>query len=294
MDRINKKQLFGLEKMRFHHLVVVNAQNTFDWLSRLAELIHQAILLMPKIGELPLQLGDSERLGPEATVLWWATLSSCNQHRPAPVGIFKSMMGATGFLTSFKLRSGQAQVFAPKNLILRFIVLANVLLLAMTAIGAERQITDPIFGLSYSSDLVLFDKAPSSIVSACPDLVTSRWDRQMWVFAWIDEKDSSYIVLGGLFVKRNGIRKASPDRNGVMLRLTGQKCELLGPAREMFEFGDAEVGRATLTRIAYDAVSRYTRAFRGVDRFRAAFQRQHIDLGKSGSLILRDAVASAN
>ncbi len=164
----------------------------------------------------------------------------------------------------------------------------------MTAIGAEQQITDPIFGLTYSSDLVLFEKAPNSIVSACPGLVTTKWDRQMWVFAWIDEKDSSYMVLGGLFVRREGTRKVSPDHNGVMLRRTGQKCELLGPAREMFEFGEVEVGRATLASIARDAVSRYTRAFRGVDKFRAALHRQHVDLGNPRSVILKDAVASAN
>ena len=64
--------------------------------------------------------------------------------------------------------------------------------------------------------------------------------RRAFLFARSIEPSGTYMVLGGLYERREapakGEKRFETDPKGVLLREQESKCELLGPAREVFEY----------------------------------------------------------
>jgi len=157
------------------------------------------------------------------------------------------------------------------------------------------RMTDPIFGLTYDSAKIRFEEAPD-VVARCPELVNERWSRRVFVFARSAEPSGTYLVLGGLYARREapakGEKRFETDPKGILLREHESKCELLGPAREVFEYPTDGVTTETLRALARDAVTRYATAFGGSPKFLAALARakKRVDLGNARATILREAV----
>lgn len=151
--------------------------------------------------------------------------------------------------------------------------------------------TDPIFGLVYSPDVLRFEVAPAALAGTCEDLTTERWNRQTWIFARTAAADGDYLVLGGFFLPKASHQPPMADKKGVLLRLKGAECRLIGPVREVFDYKPEDISTTTLQALAQDAVCRYTRAYGGKVKFLDALRRQHRDLADPKSAILKDAVA---
>jgi len=103
-------------------------------------------------------------------------------------------------------------------------------------------------------------------------------------------------VLGGLYERRGppakGEKRFELDPKGVLLREQEGKCDLVGPAREVFEYPVDGVTGATLEALARDAVRRYAEAFGGKQPFLAALARakKQADLDNPRASVLRAAV----
>ena len=157
------------------------------------------------------------------------------------------------------------------------------------------RIIDPIFGLSYDSVKVRFGDA-AEVVTRCPELINERWGRRVWIFARSVEPSGTFTVLGGLYERRappaRGETRFEADPKGVLLREHESKCELIGPAREVFEYPVEGVTAETLRALARDAVARYATAFGGGPKFLAALARakRRADLTNARATILREAV----
>jgi hypothetical protein len=157
------------------------------------------------------------------------------------------------------------------------------------------RITDPIFGLTYDSARIRFEEA-ADVVMRCPELVNERWGRRVFLFARSVEPSGTYVVLGGLYERRappaKGEKRFEADPKGVLLREHESKCELVGPAREVFEYPEDGVTVETLRSLARDAVARYATAFGGRPKFLAALARakKRADLTNARATILREAV----
>ena len=104
------------------------------------------------------------------------------------------------------------------------------------------------------------------------------------------------MVLGGLYERRappaKGEKRFETDPKGVLLREHDSKCELVGPAREVFEYPTDGVTAETLRALARDAITRYATAFGGRPKFLAALARakKQADLGNARATILREAI----
>ncbi len=157
------------------------------------------------------------------------------------------------------------------------------------------RIIDPIFGLTYDSAKIRFEDA-ADIVMRCPELVNERWGRRVFLFARSVESSGTYVVLGGLYERRappaKGEKRFEADPKGVLLREHESKCELIGPAREVFEYPEDGVTAETLRSLARDAVARYATAFGGRPEFLAALAgaKKRADLTNARATILREAV----
>jgi hypothetical protein len=206
------------------------------------------------------------------------------------------MMVTIGFPISFNGNSGPARVTGQKNRLIRYIarLLSGFLFLAMLSGSASPKwpmATDPIFGLVYSPDAIRFEAAPAALARTCAELTTERWNRQTWIFARTAAADGDYLVLGGFFLPKASRQPPMVDKKGVLLRLKGADCHLIGPVREVFDYKPEEIGTTTLQALAQDAVCRYARAYGGKEKFLDALRRQHRDLADPKSSILKDAVS---
>jgi len=158
------------------------------------------------------------------------------------------------------------------------------------------RVTDPIFGLSYDPAKIRFEDA-ADVVARCAELTNARWGRRAWLYARNIESSGTYLVLGGLYERREapakGEKRFEFDPKGVLLREQEGKCDLIGPAREVFEYPVDGVTSATLEALARDAVRRYADAFGGTRPFLAALARakKQADLDNPRASILREAVA---
>jgi hypothetical protein len=114
----------------------------------------------------------------------------------------------------------------------------------------------------------------------------------MWVFARTSEADGDYLVLGGYLLPKASRQPAVADKNGVLLRIQGPECHLIGPVREVFDYKPEDIRVTSLQALAQDAVCRYTRAYGSKEKFLIALRQQRRDLGDPKSSILRDAVSA--
>ena len=142
-----------------------------------------------------------------------------------------------------------------------------------TAAPEPATIRDPIFGLSYRSANVVFDRLPADVQAACPSLTTERWDRKAWLYGSAQDGARRYYVIGGLFVQRSPVAYR-PDSQGAVLEIEDGQCTLLGPAREVFETRPDTIPLPVLERLGRDVRDRYDHAFRGHDAFVREVQRQ--------------------
>lgn len=177
-------------------------------------------------------------------------------------------------------------------------ILALLLVGLTPATGAGQtlpRVIDPIFGLAYDSAKIRFEEATDAD-TRCPELVNARWGRRAWVFARSIEPSGTYTVLGGLYERRappaKGEGRFETDPKGVLLREHDSRCELIGPAREVFEYPVDGITAETLRALARDAVSRYATAFGGRPKFLTALARarKQADLANARAAILREAV----
>jgi len=79
----------------------------------------------------------------------------------------------------------------------------------------------------------------------------------MWTFARTSGPGPQFTVIGGYFVKRSGKAEESasiePDESGAVVRLTDGHCDLIGAARDVFDYPPADMPAAKLKELANDA-----------------------------------------
>src|SRR5436305_300294 len=135
------------------------------------------------------------------------------------------MMARTGHQTSFKMDFGQETNGRRLRLLIRSIVaLSSCFLLSQLAFAADHKspsATDPLFGVSYSPDVIRFEPLPQEVYGACSDLTNQRWNRKMWIFAKSATPDGELLVTGGFFVAKAGKPTEMADKKGAVLRLKG-------------------------------------------------------------------------
>jgi hypothetical protein len=157
------------------------------------------------------------------------------------------------------------------------------------------RVTDPIFGLAYDPAKITFEDA-ADVVARCAELTNARWSRRAWLYARNVGSSGTYLVLGGLYERREspakGEKRFESDPKGVFLREREGRCDLIGPAREVFEYPLDGVTPETLQALARDAARRYADAFSGKQKFLSALARgkKQADLDNPRSSILREAV----
>jgi hypothetical protein len=148
--------------------------------------------------------------------------------------------------------------------------------------------------LTFPIDKVQFEPLAPAVYGYCTELTNERWDRKMWIFARVAGTGGDYLVLGGYFVEKAPKTVESQqlmvDKHGVVLRLNGSDCRLIGPADEVFDYKPDQISTSDLQSLAKDAVCRYARAFGGKQKFLDALRRQHVELGKSP--VLHDALST--
>lgn len=168
--------------------------------------------------------------------------------------------------------------------------------LAALAGSAGTVAKDPVFGLSYKPAQVSFDAVPQDVAEACPSLVNERWSRKLWVYAQTEQAPHRYYVLGGFYVRRAPPAKRESlevDPMGAVVDLHGNQCELLGPAREVFDSRPDELPAASLELLAADLVERYARAFGGRAALVAELKRQRVEPGPKSTVLRQALQASA-
>lgn len=151
---------------------------------------------------------------------------------------------------------------------------------------------DPLLGLKLPAG-ARFTAAPADLVQTCPDLANARWDRQMWVFAHTGNASTAageFLVVGGALVERTGDKPAvEVDKVGVLLRRAPGGCRLVGPPREVFDYGEDGVTPATLDALAQDAARRYAQGVGGQVALRKTLKRQRVQADQVKSAALRQA-----
>ena len=209
-----------------------------------------------------------------------------------------------GFLTSSNRGKiyGQAPASALRNQNTKYtgIVLSACLVLALPLCASSwlPQATDPIFGLKYDPTSVQFERLPTDIYSTCTELTNQQWDRRMWIFARTTGADDQYLVVGGFYLKRGSKQETNlaieADSVGAVIHLKNNHCELIGPAREVFDYRPEEIATTKLKELARDAVCRYSRAFGSKPKFVDTMRRQYVQLDPVKSPVLQEAVSASN
>ena len=151
---------------------------------------------------------------------------------------------------------------------------------------------DPLLGLKLPAG-ARFTAAPADLVQACPVLANARWDRRMWIFAQAGNASTAageVLVVGGELVERAGDKPAvEVDKVGVLLSRGPGACRLIGPPREVFDYGEDGVTPATLDALAQDAARRYAQGLGGQAALRKTLKRQRIRADQVKSAALRRA-----
>lgn len=155
---------------------------------------------------------------------------------------------------------------------------------------------DPLLGLKLPAG-ARFTAAPADLVQACPALANARWDRRLWIFAQTGNASTSageVLVVGGELVERMGDKPAvEVDKVGVLLSRAPGACRLIGPPREVFDYGEDGVTPATLDALAQDAARRYAQGLGGQAALRKTLKRQRVVATQVKSSALRQAFFAA-
>jgi hypothetical protein len=175
----------------------------------------------------------------------------------------------------------------------RIAILALLAGLAAGPVAARpRPSVDPLLGLNLPAG-ARFTAAPADLVQACPALANTRWERRMWIFAQAGNASTAageVLVVGGELVERAGGKPAvEVDKVGVLLSRAPGACRLIGPPREVFDYGEDGVTPATLDALAQDAARRYAQGLGGQAALRKTLQRQRVRPEQVKSAALRQA-----
>lgn len=158
-----------------------------------------------------------------------------------------------------------------------------------------RTLQDPVFGLRIELSKASLDALPDDVLSRCSELANDQERMRLWVYGAATDAGRRYFVVGGYYVrhgaKPRGRSDYSLDTRGVVFYLQGDKCALIGPARETFDarFFE-EIPQPVLQQLATDVAQRLTRAFGGGAQLRRQFERQKL-LSTSLPVELLDAFA---
>jgi len=171
--------------------------------------------------------------------------------------------------------------------IARNLVGGVAVLLAVVCSSAQAQpsrLIEPLFGLSYAPGKVRFEPLPDEVVRRCPGLFNAQWDRRLWVFGTTEHHGTNYWVVGGYYLARPGtsVRGTQLDLQGAVLAVSGEACELLGPARETLEISPDPLPAEVLPPLQHDIRTRFLQAFGSERAWHRALARQHIQLPPSG------------
>jgi hypothetical protein len=141
---------------------------------------------------------------------------------------------------------------------------------------------EPVLGLRYQANKVKFDAVPPVVFSMCPDLVTNRVGRRLWIYAFARDSASSYYVVGGYFIRHYprppDYPKYETDDLGAVLKLEGDRCTMIGPARQTFDVRSFdEIPSPILQQLSANLAARLARAFGGPGQLQIALRNQHVN-----------------
>jgi hypothetical protein len=169
------------------------------------------------------------------------------------------------------------------------VAVAVALLLQLSVAFAEdrppRLGQDPVLGLRFEFSRAMLDPLPLSVQEKCSELVTEHVGRRLWVFGIANEESTIYYVVGGYFIRDKPrvphFPKYESDNLGAVLKLQGDRCTLIGPAREVFDMRVFdETPQTVLQELASNFAGRLVRAHGGPVRFRQELHKQHVDSKK--------------
>jgi hypothetical protein len=115
------------------------------------------------------------------------------------------------------------------------------------------------------------------------------------IFGKAGEPTSQFLVIGGFYVERHGSTKPvlQADTPGAVIHIRGGHCELIGSAREVFDYRPDGISMSELTELAKDVSCRYIHAFGSKSKFLDAMRKQGVSLNCPLSVILKDAVSQS-
>ena len=79
----------------------------------------------------------------------------------------------------------------------------------------------------------------------------------MWIFASAKVGGTTYLVVAGQFVDRAKPAIQMVDGTGALLAYDATGCQMIGPPREVFDYGADQAPPAVLDTLAKDAARRY-------------------------------------
>jgi hypothetical protein len=168
----------------------------------------------------------------------------------------------------------------------RILAVLSFTLISCTALAKDippRVLQEPVLGLRYQASKVKFDPLPADVLAKCPTMADDEnVQGRFWVYAFAQDAGRDFYVVGGYGVHRNpeppGYPRYVRYDLGSIFFLEGNRCTVLGEAREVFDTGAfEETSVSALRRLAANLADRLTRAFGGQDRLRAELQNQHVD-----------------
>lgn len=140
-------------------------------------------------------------------------------------------------------------------------------------------VRDPVLGLRYSFANAQLEALPPEVFKVCADLVNENASRQSWIFAKLDTPSGTYYVLGGYYVRRKsipaGAHRYESDDNGALIRVSGDRCEMIDPADGSFGAGSA-LPSDILEPLAADLRRRLERGFGSRPSLKQAMRSQKI------------------
>ena len=155
---------------------------------------------------------------------------------------------------------------------------------------------DPILGLPFNPATTKFETVPKPIYDACGALRNTGFDRKMWVFAEAVMFEPKYFVVGGFFVKQRAARQKSDtwmtDPSGAIVRVTNSQCELVGAARDVFDYPPPELPNSVLQTLAKDAACKYSHEYGGEHQLRNQMRKHKIDISAIESRALKEAFSA--
>lgn len=156
---------------------------------------------------------------------------------------------------------------------------AGVAAFSMAAVAASAQELpiagqEPVLGLRFPVARVQFEPLPAQVLKTCPALAVEGRERSAWLLAQAQEGGHRYVALGGFLMPRGGVGQVETDLRGAVVDMSPAGCELLGPARRVFDAPPPGLPASALEQLANDLARRYAQAFGSADGLQAVMRRQ--------------------